>query len=110
MLVELMEARLPGRPPDGIRMAVAERLYAKSGAVGLKVIEERLPKLAGKAAEARALLDPDLRKAQEARFDDCLRALALWHEKFTMAARQDLGCGPRWWHVASAPRTRRWQV
>lgn len=109
LLVELMEARLPGRP-DGVMMAAAEKLYEKSGAVSLKAIEDRFPKLAGKAAEARTLLDPDLRKEQETRFNNCLQALALWHKKYTLAARNDLGFGPRWWHVASAPRTHRWQV
>ncbi len=110
LLVELMEVRLPSRPPDGVMMTAAENLYKKSGAASLKAIEERFPKLAGKAAEARTLLDPDLRKAQEVRFNECLQALALWHKKFTLAARKDLGYGPRWWHFASAPRTHRWQV
>jgi len=110
LLVELMEVRLPGRPPDGVMMAAAGNLYKKSGAAGLKAIEERFPKLAGKTAEARALLDPDLRKAQEVRFNECLQAIALWHKKFTLAARKDLGYGSRWWHVASAPRMHRWQA
>jgi hypothetical protein len=109
LLVELIEVRLPGRP-SGVMMAAAGNLYKKSGAAGLKAVEERFPGLAGKASEARTLLDPGLREAQEARFSECLQALSLWHKKYTLAARRDLGLGPRWWHAASVPRTHRWQV
>jgi hypothetical protein len=50
-----------------------------------------------------------VRRAQAERFDECQRALGAWHKKFILAARKDLGDGPRKWHIGKKPRTSRLQ-
>jgi hypothetical protein len=110
LLAELMEARLPGMPPRGLRIGAAEKFYeAVERRGGLQAVEERIPGLAGRVSDMRSLLDKDAREAKADRFNDCQLALGAWHRKFTLAARKDLGYGPRWWHVGRKPQAHGWQ-
>jgi hypothetical protein len=111
LLVELMEQRIPGVPEHSIRIGAAKWLYEKiDHDRGLKLIEDRFPRASSFIAEGKTLIDDDVRKAQAQRFSDCLTALGAWHRKFTLAARKDLGYGPRRWQAGRKPRTGRWQL
>jgi hypothetical protein len=111
LLVELMEQRIPGVPEHSMRISAVKWLYGKiDHEKGLELIEQRFPGFAGFIAEGKALIDDDTRKAQADRFNDCLVALGAWHKKFTLAARKDLGYGPRRWQVGRKPRNGRWQI
>lgn len=110
LLVELMEQRIPGVPEHSIRVGAAKWLYQKiDHDRSLKTIEDRLPRVSAFIAEGKTLIDDDVRKAQAERFNDCLMALGAWHKKFTLAARKDLGYGPRRWQAGNKCRTGRWQ-
>lgn len=110
LLIELMEARLPGVPARSLRFSAVRWLYRKIDPdPGLKLIEEKAPWLADFIADGKALIDPNVRRAQAERFDECQRALGAWHKKFILAARKDLGDGPRKWHIEKKPRTSRLQ-
>ena len=113
LLVELMESRIPGRPPRTIRGELTEKGFRawerKAGPEVLAVLE-RIPGVPDRLEQARTLTDQEAREAQAARFNDCQLALSTWHKKFTLAARKDLGYGPRWWHVGKKPRAGWWQM
>jgi hypothetical protein len=110
LLVELMEVRLPARPPGTARVAVAKRIWAKTeGSGGADAAAKRFPALAGRVEEFRSLLDDDAHAVKAQRFNDCQLALGRWHKKFTIAARTDIGYGPRWWQVSRKPRAASWQ-
>jgi hypothetical protein len=111
LLVELMEERIPGVPERSARIGAAKWLYGKiDHDRGLKLIEDRFPGLSAFISEGKTLIDDGVRKAQAQRFNDCLMALGAWHQKFTLAARKDLGYGPRRWQAGKKPRTGRWQL
>jgi hypothetical protein len=110
LLVELMEARLPGIPEHNLRFRFARKMYdATDHELTGEFIRERLPRFTSTYERIRGLVDGDVRKARESHFNDCQRTLGLWHKKFTLAARKDLGYGPRMWHVGGKPRTSAWQ-
>jgi len=110
LLAELMEARIPGRALN-LRVKAAGRLYAKADMrSSIELAAQRFPRLTGRAEEVMSLLDQGVHEAQEQRFSDCQRALGTWHKKFTLAARKDLGYGPRPWQVGKRPREHWWQV
>jgi hypothetical protein len=111
LLVEMMEARLPPRPPASARVAVAKRVWARSErAGGIDAVVEKLPALARHVEGFRSLLDDEARAAKAQQLKDCQLALGTWHKKFTIAARKDIGYGPRWWEVSAKPRTASWQL
>lgn len=111
LLVELMEERIPGVPEHSFRVGAAKWLYGKiDHDRSLKVIEDRFPRASAFIAEGKTLIDDDVRKAQAQRFNDCLMALGAWHKKFTLAARKDLGYGPRRWQAGKKPRAGWWQI
>jgi hypothetical protein len=111
LLVELMEARLPAQPSRSLRLRAAEHLYAKTDMrARAELVAQRLPSLTRRAEQTIAILDQGVRQAQEQRFGDCQLALGTWHRKSTLAARKDLGYGPRPWHVSKRPRGHRWQI
>jgi hypothetical protein len=110
LLVELMEARLPPRPPATARVAIAKRIWAKTErSGGAEAAAERFPTLAGRVEEYRSLLDDDAHAVKAQRFNDCQLALGTWHKRFTIAARKDIGYGPRWCQFSRKPRTASWQ-
>ena len=99
LLVELMEARLPGIPERNLRLRLAKRIYKstdhESHEKAMGIVRERWPQMAERFNGAATLVDDDLRKAKEERFNNCQLALGAWNKKFTLAARVDLGYGPR---------------
>ncbi len=110
MLVELMEARLPGPLPDTMLRRAAEKLYARTDKSVLEKFKRHAGILAPAIDQGQELLDTDTRQAAEKRFGECQRALGQWHRKFVLACRADLGYGPRPWQRSTRPRTGRWQV
>jgi len=111
LLVELMEARLQGVPQNNLRFRLAKRFYnSVDHEAALVLARERLPGLAKKFDGVVALVDDDVRRAREERFNECQLALGAWHKKFTVAARKDLGYGPRKWHIGKTSRTAWWQI
>lgn len=111
LLIELMEARIPGRLPRTILIELAEkslRVWERKGQP--EGLLQRMPTIADRLEQARTLLtDQETQATQAARFNDCQMALGTWHRKFTLAARKDLGYGPRWWHIGNDARTHWWQ-
>ena len=106
-----MEQRILGVPEHSIRIGAAKWLYGKiDHDRGLKLIEDRFPRASAFIAEGKTLIDDDVRKAQTQRFSDCLMALGAWNRMYTLAARKDLGYGPRRWQAGRKPRTGRWQL
>jgi hypothetical protein len=111
LLVELMEQRIPGIPERSIRIGAVKWLYQKiDHDRGLKLVEDRFPGLSAFIGEGKMLIDDDIREAKAQRFNDCLMALGAWHKKFTLAARKDLGYGPRRWQAGKKARSARWQI
>jgi hypothetical protein len=114
LLVELMEARLPGVPERNLRLRLAKRIYKfadhESHEKAMVIVRKWSPQLAERFDGVSALVDDDIRKTKEERFNSCQLALGTWHKKFTLAARRDLGCGPRRWHLSKKSRTARWQI
>jgi len=76
----LLEIRMIGNP--GPR-AVAEEIASLVGELYARVPRTRRPK--------------GIRAKEEERFAECMRALGDALRRFTLAARADLGNGPRWW-------------
>jgi hypothetical protein len=110
LLVELMESRLPAVPMSRLRFRLARRIYRVSGQKEAReFLRERVPAVAGFIDDVDRMLDEDRRKAQETRFNDCQLALGRWNRKFTLAARKDLGYGPRFWQRSNKSRTASWQ-
>jgi len=111
LLVELMDARIPARPVNGLRLKIAEHIYEKTDmSSALSGVGQRFRRLSGRVEDTLSLLDEGRRRAEDRRFADCQLALGTWHKRFTLAARKDLGYGPRIWHVAKKPRVHSWQI
>jgi hypothetical protein len=111
LLVELMESRVPASPPAGLRMQIVRAIYKRvAWDDAVKLVQNRFPAINGYSTRVKLLVDEGERARKAEKFNDCQAALRLWHKKFTMAARKDLGQGPKWWHRGKKPRTRRWQT
>jgi hypothetical protein len=115
LLVELMDARVRGKPPRTTRIELAERIGKKSlrtldSTANMAALVERIPGMSDRVDRVREFTDEEASEAKAARFNDCQMALGAWHKKFTLAARKDLGYGPRWWHLSKKPRTGWWQL
>lgn len=110
LLVELMESRVPGVPNSSVRFQFGKWVYKKANREAIEMVRPRVPRLAAQWDEAAIQVDDELRKARQAQFRDCQLALGRWHRKFTLAARKDLGYGPRFWHFGKKPRRYPWQI
>lgn len=111
MLVELMESRLPATGKAGLMFQLQKRLYKLADQENTReFIKERFPGLLDRYDERLLRVADDLRKARAARFNETQLALGRWNRKFTLAARKDLGYGPRFWHLGKKPRTSRLQI
>jgi hypothetical protein len=111
LLIELMEVRLPGVPEDGIRFRIARRIYNKiDHEKAMETAKGWLPGFVDIIDDTAALLDDEARKSKAEYFNNCQLALGTWHKRFTLAARKDLGYGPRKWHIGRTSRTAPWQI
>ena len=108
LLVELMDAKLPGTP-SSVRLKVAGGIYARAGRPAVEAARDRFPAISDTVDSIQAHVDPEVRQEAQRRFSDCQRALGLWHKKFVLACRDDLGYGSPWWQRSSCPRRGRWQ-
>ena len=109
LLVELMDAKLPGTP-SSVRLKVAGGIYARAGRPAVEAARNRFPGLSETVDSLQAQVDPEVRQEAQRRFSDCQRALGLWHRKFVLACRDDLGYGSPWWQRGTRPRSGRWQI